>query len=279
MNNDAQIDYWNGAAGQKWVEQSDRLDTMLAPFAERVLDTASIQAGERALDIGCGAGVLTLGATRASGQTIGSLGVDVSAPLLALARKRATDAHSPATFECADASSFATDEKLDLMISRFGVMFFEDPAVAFSNIRQQIRSGGRLSFVCWQALPLNDWAFAPLQAALPLLKEMPATPDPEAPGPFAFADQDRVNQILSDSGWSDISVEPFTTKITLPGSDVETSAKFMLQLGPLSRLIAEQGLDKQTVEQAVIDRLETNVQGDGRVAMRSACWMVGAKTA
>ncbi len=277
MNNDAMIEYWNGAAGQKWVDQSDRLDAMLAQYADGVLDAAAIQPGERALDVGCGAGALTLGATARAGGTAGSLGVDVSAPLLALARKRAADAGSPATFEQADASTYASDDPLDLIISRFGVMFFDEPDAAFANIRAQVRSGGRLAFMCWQALTLNDWAFAPFQAALPLLKEAPPTPDPTAPGPFAFADKDRVASILTKAGWQNVSIEPFETDIQLPGETVETSAQFMLQLGPLSRLIAEQNLDAQTILDAVMDRLAGHTQSDGRVTMKSACWLVQAE--
>lgn len=277
MNNDAMIEYWNGAAGQKWVDQSDRLDAMLAQYADGVLDAAAIQPGERALDVGCGAGALTLGATARASGTAGSLGVDVSAPLLALARKRASDAGSPATFEQADASAYSSDDQLDLMISRFGVMFFDEPDAAFANIRVQVRSGGRMAFMCWQALTLNDWAFAPFQAALPLLKEAPPSPDPTAPGPFAFADKDRVASILTKSGWQNVSIEPFETDIQLPGETVETSAQFMLQLGPLSRLIAEQDLDPQTILDAVMDRLAGHTQSDGRVTMKSACWLVQAE--
>lgn len=275
MNNDAQIDYWNGPAGQKWVDQSNRLDAMLAPFADAVLDAASIKEGERALDVGCGAGILTLRAAEAAGDAA-SLGVDVSEPLLKLAKRRAADAGSSARFERADASAFASDQAFDLMISRFGVMFFEAPAAAFANIREQVRAGGRMAFMCWQKLPLNDWAFAPLQAALPLLKEAPPQPDPHAPGPFAFADKDRLADILTSAGWKGVAIESFETMVTLPGDDVEASAAFMLKLGPLSRLIAAQDLDSGPIEDALINRLREHVGPDGQVAMKSACWRVTA---
>lgn len=276
MNNDAMIEYWNGEAGRKWVDQSNFLDSMLAPFADHVLDGAAIQSGERALDIGCGAGILTLEATARARGEAGSLGVDVSAPLLALARQRASERGSLATFELADASTYSATEKLDVMISRFGVMFFEDPAAAFANIRAQIRPGGRLAFICWQALPLNDWAFAPFQAALPLLKEAPPTPDPTAPGPFAFSDKDRVAGILAEAGWHGVSIDPFEPEIGLPGQDVEASARFMLELGPLSRLIAEQELDPKAILDAVMTRLDASKRADGAVVMSSACWLVRA---
>lgn len=277
MNNDAQIDYWNGPAGQKWVDQSNRLDAMLAPFAEQVLKAAAIDQSECALDIGCGAGALTLGATDAAGGTIGSFGVDVSEPLLNLAKKRAADIGSRAEFERADASAFTSARKFDLMISRFGVMFFEDPAAALANIRQQVRPEGRMAFMCWQALQVNDWAFAPLQAALPLLKEPPEQPDPNAPGPFAFANKDRLSEIMNAAGWESISIEPFETLVTLPGDDVEASAEFMLNLGPLSRLIAAQNLQSSPIEDALLNRLRNEIGSDGRVAMNSACWLVTAK--
>ena len=276
MNNDAQIDYWNGPAGQKWVEQSNRLDAMLAPFADQVLQAAAIEQGECALDIGCGAGALTLRAANTSGGAA-ALGVDVSEPLLKLAEKRAADAGSSARFKRADASGFRSDQTFDLMISRFGVMFFEDPAAAFANIRQQIRPEGRMAFMCWQKLQLNDWALAPLEAALPLLKEAPPQPDPHAPGPFAFADKDRLAKILSDAGWTGVSIDRFETLVTLPGDDVESSAEFMLKLGPLSRLIAAQDLDPEPILSALTNRLRNEVGGDGRVAMQSACWRVTAR--
>nr|WP_070958968.1 class I SAM-dependent methyltransferase [Hyphomonas sp. Mor2] len=278
MNNDDMIEYWNGDAGRKWVDQSNFLDSMLAPFADQVLHGAAIQTGERALDIGCGAGILTLEATTRAGGGAGSLGVDVSAPLLELARQRASERGSLATFEQADASAYTVTEKLDLMISRFGVMFFERPAEAFANIRAQIRPGGRLAFICWQALPLNDWAFAPFQAALPLLKQAPPSPDPTAPGPFAFADKDRVAGLLTEAGWKSVSIEAFEPEIALPGNDVETSARFMLELGPLSRLVAEQDLDPKSILEAVMARLDASSNAQGQVSMSSACWLVRANT-
>lgn len=276
MNNTDQIDYWNGPAGQKWVDQSARLDAMLAPFAEQVIARAAIGAGERALDIGCGAGAMTLMATRAAGGETGALGVDVSEPLLALARRRAQEAGLPALFELGDASEYVASKPADLVISRFGVMFFAEPAAAFANISRSVRPGGRAVFICWQALQANDWAFAPLQAALPFLPEPPTPADPTAPGPFAFQDKDRVAAILSEAGWQNVAVDAVEGDLTLPGEDVETSAGFMMQLGPLSRLMAQQEIDPAPVHEALAERLRGHQREDGRVAMASACWLVSA---
>ena len=278
MKNDMQIDYWNGEAGQKWVDQSRHLDLMLRPFADKLLEAVAIQQGERILDIGCGAGALTLHASELAGGDAGAVGVDVSEPLLELARKRAIETGSSALFQHADAAAFVSDTLFDLVISRFGVMFFEDPVAALSNIRKQVRPGGRMAFMCWQALSQNNWAYVPLQVALPLLDESPAPLDPTAPGPFAFADQDRVASILTEAGWQDVSVDAFTPQIILPGADVESSANFMLNFGPLSRLIAAQDLDIDKVRTLLLERLATNAQANGQVAMESACWLVSAKT-
>ena len=279
MNNADQIEYWNGPAGQKWVDQSDRLDAMLAPFADKVIAAADLKPGESVMDIGCGAGALTLLAAAEVGDEHGALGVDVSAPLIALARARAATAKAPARFELADASVFTAPDPVDIVISRFGVMFFEDPAAAFANIRQSVKPGGRLAFACWQALSLNDWALAPLQAAMPFLKEAPAPADPTAPGPFAFQDKDRVAGILSDAGWKNVAIEPAEQAIVLPGDDVETTARFMMQLGPLSRVLGAQGIDPAPVEAALITLMQAHTTPEGRIAMKSACWMVSADNA
>jgi len=276
MSNSDQVDYWNGEAGRKWVAEAERLDAMLAPYAEAVLARAALGSGEQVIDIGCGAGALSLAATAAVGGRPGALGVDVSEPLLALARRRAEAGDSAARFERGDASTYRPDTAADAVLSRFGVMFFDAPAAAFGNIRSFARPGGRLVFACWQALARNDWAFAPLQAALPLLKAPPPQPDPHAPGPFAFQDRDRVAAILGEAGWAAVEIEPFTPTMHLPGDNVAETAGFMMRLGPLSRLLAEQEIDETRVLDALVERLAQDLGPDGRVAMNAAAWIVHA---
>ena len=276
MPNQNQIDYWNGPAGQKWVDESTRLDRMLAPFAERVLSVAHLNNGEFVLDVGCGAGALSLKAAEQVGNSKGVLGIDVSEPLLALAQRRADEVGAPARFLQADASQYVTDQAADAMISRFGVMFFDDPIAAFQNLRQSLRSGGRLTFACWQHLSQNDWAFAPLQAAMPFLKEPPEPTDPNAPGPFAFHDKDRLEGILSGAAWDAIEIEPVEIDMVLPGKDVEDSASFMLQLGPLSRLLKAQDVDPEPVKAALVDLMKQHQTESGAVAMKSASWLLRA---
>lgn len=274
MDNSDQIDFWNGENGEKWVENADLLDTMLAPFADAVLAAAALQPAEHVLDIGCGAGVLTLQAATAVAPTGRATGVDVSQPLINLARQRAGNA---ADFHLQDASAFRPDQPADVIISRFGVMFFADPVSAFSSLQAAVKPGGRLAFACWQSLAENDWARAPLDVALPYLKEPPTPPPPGTPGPFAFADPSHVRDILSSAGWTDVDIADWRGKLTLPGNTPTDAARFALKLGPVSRLLQAQDTDLAPVETALQDRLEQNTDEDGRVALNAAAWIVTAK--
>lgn len=276
VTNTAQIEFWNGPAAEKWVHHAAQLDQMLSPFAAEVLGTASIVPGENTIDIGCGSGALTLKAAAAAGPNASTLGVDVSQPLIDLARHRAEEAESSSQYVVADASIYRVETPVDIIISRFGVMFFNDPVPAFANILTNMVPGGRMIFVCWQALQANDWAFAPVQAAMPFFKEPPRPADPTAPGPFAFADKDRVSSILKDAGWKSVEINPMHTPLAMPGTDIEANIEFMLKLGPLSRLIVEQDLELAPIEAALAERLSRAISADGTVEMASACWIVQA---
>lgn len=276
MSNTDQIAYWNGQAGEKWVRHAQRLDALLEPFADEVLTTVSLIEGEHVLDVGCGAGALTLEAAFRVGDKRGAVGIDVSKPLLSLARLRATERGAPAFFEEADAAVYRSERPVDALISRFGVMFFDDPVTAFANLRDSLKPEGRMTFACWQALSENDWARAPLEAALPLLAAPPAPPPPGAPGPFAFADKDRVASLLRDAGWKGIVIHPWLGRVTLPGDTNSEAARFMMELGPVARLVSEAGADLSQVEEALIGTLAAHTDQNGRVTMPAAAWIVSA---
>lgn len=274
LDNSDQIDFWNGETGEKWVENADLLDAMLEPFADAVLSAAALQPAENVLDIGCGAGVLTLKAARAVTPTGRATGIDVSQPLINLARQRAGNA---ADFHLQDASAYRPDAPADAMVSRFGVMFFSDPGPAFASLRAALKPGGRLAFACWQSLAENDWARAPLDVALPYLKEPPTPPPPGTPGPFAFADPAHIREILSGSGWTDVNITDWRGKLTLPGSTPADAARFAMKLGPVSRLLQAQDTDLAPVEADLQERLAQDVDETGRVALNAAAWIVTAK--
>ncbi len=277
MKNQGQIDYWNGKVGERWALQADRLDSLLEPFAVEILDSVMLQHGERALDVGCGAGALSMMAAFQVGARGSATGIDVSQPLLDLARHRADLRLAPAQFERADAADYCPPAQVDALISRFGVMFFDDPVPAFANLRNAVRDGGRLVFACWQSLSSNDWARAPLDAALPLLPEPPQAPPPHAPGPFAFADKDRVADILTNAGWHDVQIVPWLGRLTLPGNTPSESAQFMIKLGPVARLVAESGIDLETVCRRLEEVLQAQLGPDGTASLPAAAWIVSAK--
>ena len=279
MRNSEQIDYWNGKAGDKWVLNAERLDALLAPFADEVLKTVALNAGERVLDVGCGAGALTLQAALQVGDKGSAVGIDVSDPLLKLARQRASERNVAASFERADAAQFQHQPVADAIISRFGVMFFDDPIGAFSSLKNNLKPEGRMTFACWQSLAVNDWARAPLDAALPLLSAPPEPPPAGAPGPFAFADKDRVAKILSAADWQRIEIHPWQGRIMLPGQNVDEAASFMVELGPVARLVADAGADLLKVHHTLSTMLAPNAMADGRVSMPAAAWIVSARAA
>lgn len=276
MKNTDQIAYWNGQAGEKWVQNANRLDALLEPFADEVLETVSLLEGEHVLDVGCGAGALTLKAAFQVGAQRGAIGIDVSKPLLSLAHRRASERGAAATFEKADAGAYRSEHPVDAMISRFGVMFFDDPIAAFANLRENLRPDGRMTFACWQSLSENDWARAPLEATLPLLSEPPAPPPPGSPGPFAFADKDRVTTLLKEAGWKGVTIHPWLGRVTLPGGSVAEAASFMVELGPVARLASDAGADLSRVEEVLADRLAAHTEQNGRVTMPAAAWIVSA---
>ena len=201
-----QINYWNGPGGQHWVDRQQMQDVLLAPISDMLIDRSKVKAGERVVDIGCGCGATTIAFADKVGASGHVLGVDVSAPMLALARKL-TPAAAPAEFALADATVHAfTPSSFDLLVSRFGVMFFAQPELSFANMRKTLRPGGRVAFACWRTPRENPWLLLPLQSAYKHVPKMPQL-GPEDPGPFAFADDARVLRFsaklaLRRSRWS-----------------------------------------------------------------------------
>lgn len=278
MGNTDQIEYWNGQAGHNWAAQAEHLDGMLLEFCDRlVAQTTDGDRGDSFLDIGCGAGAVSLAIAKTTANPDRITGIDISEPLLAVARKRAESAGLPVKYFRADASAHRLETSVDTMVSRFGVMFFDDPISAFGNLKQSAKVDGRLVFTCWQSIKKNAWASAPMRAAIPLLNEPLPPPDPIAPGPFAFADKDRLDGILGESGWSDIQIEAINTRMRLPGKNLEETAVFLMTLGPLARVLIEQGLEEAPVKAALIELLSEHQVAGEEVWMDAASWLVSCR--
>lgn len=272
--NAGQIAYWNEVAGSTWVEAQDPLDRQLAPLGAAAMAALRPAAGERILDVGCGAGATSLALAQAVGPQGSVIGLDISAPLLAQARRRAGEAANLAFLE-ADAQSYPFEAgSFDAVFSRFGVMFFADPAAAFANLRRALKPGGRLAFVCWRRPDDNPIMTLPMQAALPLLPEPPAPPPPGAPGPFAFADPDRVCEVLAAGGFHDIAVAPHDDRVG--GGDLDTVTALAFKVGPLGALLRETPQLRPKVEAAVREALAAHDTPDG-VKLRAGVWIVTAK--
>ena len=265
---------WNDAAGKTWVEMQTVLDRMLQPFAERLTAAAFPGEGDWVLDIGCGAGATTLAMARRLGPKGLALGVDISGPLVAAAKARAeAEGLEQAGFVEADAQAYRFDPgAFDAVISRFGVMFFDDPEGAFANIRKGVKPGGRLTFIAWRSPMENPFMITAFQAAAPFLPAMPP-PDPNAPGQFAFADGAKVRRILEAAGWRDVDVAPMDVEAEVADTDLLTYAT---KLGPpgLALRDADAGL-KAKVTEAVETAFRPYV-ADGAARFTAACWLVTA---
>jgi len=235
--NTAQAEYWNGVAGQRWRDRQDQQDEVLKPVSDRLIATADPKPGEKVIDVGCGCGATTIDFAMRVAPGGEVLGLDISELMLARARERVPPG-LPARFVLADATVHQTAPNwADLIVSRFGVMFFADPVRAFANLRQGLRPQGRLAFACWHAAKLNPWMIAPLREAS---KHAPPLPEvgPEDPGPFSFADETRVRRVLREAGYDNIALKrhEFDLDIGL-GRGLDTAVVTALASGPTSRVL------------------------------------------
>jgi SAM-dependent methyltransferase len=277
--NQEQIRYWNEESGPKWVRLQQRLDTQIEPLGLTAMQRADIRSGEQVLDVGCGCGQTSLELARRVGSQGSVVGLDISQPMLARAQERQKELQrTNLKFICADAQTYVFErERFDLIFSRFGVMFFDDPAAAFRNLRSALRADGRLCFICWQELAKNDWARVPLMAALQHVPP-PPPPAPHAPGPFAFADPDRLRLILTNAGFIDISLEMHQTALSLGGaSTVDDATNFSLEIGPVGTLLRTADAETRAhVASSIREALRPYTGPDG-VRLSGATWIVFAR--
>jgi SAM-dependent methyltransferase len=275
MPNADQIEYWDGPAGEHWVAEQDRYDRINVEFGGRILVALNAAPDERVLDVGCGNGALSLaiGAAVAPGGSV--RGLDVSGPMLAVAGRRADQAGlENVALERGDAQVHPLpDAAFDAVVSRFGVMFFDDPVVAFANLARTLRPGGRLVFTCWQELVRNEWLMVPAGAALAFVP-MPELGAPDQPGPFSLADPDHIRGVLGE--FTNITIDDVIAPMHL-GDSIDDVVAFMRRTDLAQTLMKD--VDDATAGAAwtaVGRALEPYASPDG-VILHGAAWLVQAQ--
>jgi SAM-dependent methyltransferase len=277
-----QIAYWNGPGGQRWSDRHAAQDVLLAPVSRLLIDRVKAKPGERILDVGCGCGATSVALAREVAPSGFVLGVDISAPMLTLAQQLAPKDLShkglPLDFVLADATVYPFElASFDVLMSRFGVMFFAEPAVSFAHMRRALRPSGRVVFACWREPRDNPWMMAPLQAVYQHVPKLPPQA-PDDPGPFAFASEERVNRILTEAGYTGVAMERCDLSLDIAvGGGLEAAVRSALEIGPSNRALEGQPQQvRDAAKESVRELLAPLVQGES-VPLSGSIWIVTAR--
>lgn len=275
--NEEQIRHWNEELGPYYVAEAERLDTMISAFGDAMFNAVALQPSERVLDVGCGNGATTIEAARRVRPGGSAVGVDVSAPMLDLARRRAAaDKVSEAEFFQGDAQVHDFGGGVfDAVISRHGLMFFDDPGVAFANLARALRPGGRMVFVAPLGLERAEWIMAAGAAAAPHIG-MPQGVAPGQPGPLGLADPSRIRELLAEAGFTLDALEEVVRPIRI-GDDVDDAVSFIRSYPPVRGLFDSAPAEKATAAvDAVREALAPYAGPEGVVMNNNGDWLVVA---
>jgi len=274
--NEAQRERWNGIDGEFWVRQQDRLDRTLAPVTGPLLAFAAPRSGSTVIDVGCGCGATTIELARTVGPSGRVIGLDISEPMLSLATTRLREFLNATTMLGDAADLPLSDLNAELIVSRFGVMFFGDPVAAFANLRTGLAPGGRVRFACWRPISENPWLQIPLHAVYEHAPRLPK-PEPEEPGPFAFADTDRVTRILTSAGFTAPSFTPLDIQLDIAaGGTLDDAVMQSSEMGPAKRALADQPDDIRVAALDSVRRALAPYASPSGVTLPAAIWLVAA---
>jgi SAM-dependent methyltransferase len=276
--NDAQRRYWNEVAGPRWVAGQGFRERRNQESLELLLDRLRLAGGEHVLEIGCGTAAVTLPLARAVGESGRVIGVDISEPMLEVARQHVAEAGlRNVTLLLGDAQVHTFEPAaFDIATSRMGVMFFAEPVTAFRNIRGALKPGGRLVFVCWAPLAENRHWLISYEIAVRLIGPPETAPETEV-GPLAFGNPDHVRRILAEAGFSDISVE--RAHPTIIGGNAEEEARQAMMMGPTARLI-ETKKPSEAVRQKIADEVAAafaELASAGPIRLPATIFLVSAR--
>ncbi|MEV6236155.1 class I SAM-dependent methyltransferase [Lentzea sp. NPDC051838] len=264
--NSEQAKWWN-AAGEGWANAQDIVDLVLRPLEELLAQKALERPRHRVLDVGCGTGAVTRAIAKALGDAPECVGLDISQTMIAGAAREGN-----VRFVVADAQTHTFDETFDLVVSRFGVMFFEDPTAAFRNLLRATTPGGELCFITWRTPEENSFMTTAQKAAAPLLPDAPPL-DPNGPGPFSLADADNTKKLFEQGGWDGVVIQPVDRVCTMPE---KLLVPYLSNLGPIARAIKAADVDERPrIIDDVRGAFDEFVHGD-EVRVPAACWQITA---
>ena len=277
--NDEQRARWNGRDGEFWASHHDRLDRILAPINDPLLAFAEPEPESSVLDVGCGCGALTLEIARRVGPLGQVTGIDISEPMLGRAAERLRGVPN-ASLQLGDAATLPLGAaRAGLIISRFGVMFFGDPIAAFRNLRSALRPGGKVRFACWRPIAENPWMQIPLHAVYEHVPRLPK-PGPDEPGPFSFADPERVTRILTEAAFTAPAFTPLDVAMDLSaGGTLEDAVIQSSDLGPSRRALENQPDEIRAAARESIRRALAPYASSAGVKLPGAVWLVAAERA
>jgi len=276
VGNEEQARYWSEAA-PGWAKTEKRTELIGGAPGRLAMDRLDLRPGLRLLDIGCGTGGTTVELAQRTSPGGTAVGLDIALGMLAGARERVKSAaveflHGDAQQLDLGAGSFGA------AFSRFGVMFFDDPTMAFGNVRRALRPGGRLAFVCWQGVDRNDWMRISATAAAAVLGSPLPVPHDDGPGPFSLADPDRIRSVLGAAGFREIDVSPQNDCLSFPVAQVSEFAADSTGHGAVSEAL-------RTVDEATCSRVKAAIEAalnaevdDGRVHLARGFHVVTADT-
>jgi len=267
-------DYWQQEGGTKWVDNIEQTEASLKPLSDRLLHSAAPAKDDFVLDVGCGGGATSIEIAECVGPGGDVLGVDISPPILAVANDRGSQIEN-LQFTQADAGSIDFGKaRFDLIFSRFGVMFFTDPVAAFSNLRRSLKPSGRMVFLCWRSMEENPWMGEPANAAFAIIPPK-QKPDPDAPGPFSLAEEEKLLSLMKQSGFGDIQLE--AVDIPMQMGNINEAVDFMMRVGPAETVLAEATTEqKAAIEKAIHGALSKYETTEG-VRPPAAGWIATAR--